>query len=70
MAEPLESDRRKINLQGANLQGANLQGANLQGATFKNSKFGNNPGLSEEMRAILIKKGAIFEVSAYSNEKP
>ena len=49
------ADLRKANLVRANLQKANLSRANLEGA-----KFGDNEGISEEMKADFIQRGAIF----------
>ena len=48
------------NLRGANLRGANLNVANLNGAKVEKALFGNNEGIDEEMKADLIKRGAIF----------
>lgn len=66
-----DSDLHKASLALANLSGANLSNANLReanlsntnfsGAKLKEAKFGNNAGITEEIKATLIQKGAIFE---------
>ena len=48
------------NLIGANLTGANLTGANLEGTKVEEARFGYNKGIDEEMKADLIRRGAIF----------
>ena len=47
-------------LQEADLLGVNLEGAKLLGAYLEGAKFGHNQGISEAMKADLIKRGAIF----------
>lgn len=48
-------------LTGASLKEANLTNTNLSGAKLTGARFGNNPGISEEFKAILTQRGAIFE---------
>lgn len=48
-------------LSDANLTEANLSNTNLSGATLRGVRFGNNPGISEETKNTLSKRGAIFE---------
>ncbi|NES04743.1 MAG: pentapeptide repeat-containing protein [Okeania sp. SIO2F4] len=62
-----EADLSRANFSGANLSGADLSGVNLSGAKLKDSevthtKFSSNsPGMTEELKRNLIKRGAIFE---------
>ena len=61
------------NLVGANLSGADLSNADLFGANLtrvqfehtnlKNTLFGKNSGIDKDLKADLIKRGAIFEDS-------
>ena len=44
----------------ANLAQANLSQVNLSSATVTGAKFSDNPGLSEEMKLNLKRRGAIF----------
>lgn len=70
-----QSNLRRANLRGADLKGANLQqaylrgtdlkraylqGANLQQANLQFAQFGHNQGISKEVKADLIQRGAIF----------
>jgi len=48
-------------LRDANLKDANLSRTNLSGAKVENARFGNNPGLPDEMKPSLKRRGAIFE---------
>ena len=53
------------NLSGANLNGADLSGAYLNGASLEKASvlgatFGDNEGISEEIKADLIYRGALF----------
>ena len=45
----------------ANLTDVNLTNTNLTGAKVYKAQFGNNVGISAEMQANLIEKGAIFD---------
>ena len=47
-------------LRGANLQDVNLSQTNLSGALVKGSQFGNNEGMTPEIKANLLERGAIF----------
>ena len=62
------------NLNGANLEHTNLFCANLKGAilfsaTVEKARFGNNEGIDEEMKADLIKRGAIFLEESTETDK-
>ncbi|MDJ0660103.1 MAG: pentapeptide repeat-containing protein [Crocosphaera sp.] len=47
-------------LRGANLQDANLSQTNLSGALVKGCQFGNNEGMTPEIKANLLERGAVF----------
>ncbi len=51
----------EANLTGANLVGVNLSNASLNGAVVKEAVFGNNQGISEEMKQLILEGGGIFE---------
>lgn len=60
------ADLTKADLSDANLTETNFIKTNLTETIFKDAKlkyarFGNNPGLSEDMKLDLGKRGAIFE---------
>ena len=65
---------KDANLNGANLEHTNLFCANLKGAilfsaTVEKARFGNNEGIDEEMKADLIKRGAIFLEESTETDK-
>lgn len=47
-------------LRGANLNNAFLDAANFKGANVENTRFGNNPGISQQIKDDLIRRGAVF----------
>lgn len=47
-------------LRGANLQDVNLTQTNLSGALVTGTQFGNNEGMTPEIKANLLERGAIF----------
>ncbi|MGB6299506.1 MAG: pentapeptide repeat-containing protein [Rivularia sp. (in: cyanobacteria)] len=47
-------------LRSANLRNTFLDAANLKGANVENTSFGNNPGISQQVKDDLIRRGAIF----------
>lgn len=47
-------------LRNANLRNAFLDAANFKGANVENTCFGNNPGISQQIKDDLIRRGAIF----------
>ncbi|MBD2694835.1 pentapeptide repeat-containing protein [Anabaena catenula] len=51
------------NLSGANLLFANLESADLREAKVENARFGYNPGITENAKRDLKRRGAIFEDS-------
>ena len=48
-------------LSNADLSSAYLRGTDLHDANVQNARFANNPGISEEIKLDLIRRGAIFE---------
>lgn len=58
------ADLRSANLVDADLRGAYLVGADLRGAIVNQAKFGNNLGIDDELRQVLIKRGAKFVSSS------
>ena len=64
-----EANLRGANLRGANLSEANLSEANLSGADLEKTIFGYNEGLSEDMKADFIRRGAIFQDSPGSGDR-
>ena len=59
------TDLISANLSNANLSNANLSNANLtetilSSAKVENAQFGKNPGISEDVKCELEKRGAIF----------
>jgi uncharacterized protein YjbI with pentapeptide repeats len=59
------TDLTRTNFSGANLSDADLTGANLSqiildGAIVTNTRFENNEGMTEELRADLEHRGAVF----------
>ncbi len=47
-------------LRSANLRNAFVDAANFTGANVENTCFGNNPGISQQVKDDLIRRGAIF----------
>ncbi|MDJ0842834.1 pentapeptide repeat-containing protein [Crocosphaera sp.] len=47
-------------LRGANLQDVNLSQTNLSGALVTGTQFGNNEGMTPEIKANLLARGAVF----------
>ena len=47
-------------LRGANLRNTFLDAANFKGAKVENTCFGNNPGISQQVKDDLMRRGAIF----------
>ncbi|MEO1428501.1 MAG: pentapeptide repeat-containing protein [Cyanobacteria bacterium J06633_8] len=47
-------------LRRANLRNAFLDAANFQAANVENTRFGNNPGIFQQMKDDLMRRGGIF----------
>lgn len=59
----------RASLEDANLNGANLKDAILYVAKVEKALFGNNEGIDEDMKADLIKRGAIFLEESIETDK-
>jgi len=62
-ADLIGADLIGADLIGADLNYANLIGVNLNNANVDKARFQQNPGLTEEMKLDLKRRGAIFEDS-------
>ena len=51
----------RATLYGVNFCFANLRSANLEGAEIRKARFCNTRGIDEDMKADLIRRGAIFD---------